>query len=404
MKKCVICGTPLDGENKSKEHIIHNAIGGCLEDDGIYCRKCNGLYGTEQDKAFIQIFAPIVDRMDIHKTRKTKGTSYTGAVYDKGGNLYTARYKDGKIVELYDADSKYVHMKRVKTETLGYDFELDNETFRLGLSKIAFNYAIHCGLDTGCLEKVFDNKTKELIRNPLVIPFLPMTIFDLIMEMHPVKRLFHVVRIFNDGQDLYAYIELFNTFQFYVLLSEKYNFNEKGNIDESYGNLIEKNPPLPEGLQEALIPKDYKDADIMVNQYHIDMDQLMEDLKNCDDYDSPDRLEQENLLFTRIGKNAYEQIRKQSYHMDYKKLLKQHYDSIDFTKEIPCADDKRRVTEFFSTVRYYTVDDGVNLETYKKFLPECLAYPKAVCNILNRCSKLDFYGYLKFDMLTKRLN
>ena len=45
MKKCVICGVPLDSQNKSKEHIIHNAIGGSLEDDGIYCKMCNCRWG-----------------------------------------------------------------------------------------------------------------------------------------------------------------------------------------------------------------------------------------------------------------------------------------------------------------------------------------------------------------------
>ena len=39
MKKCVICGELLSVQNKSKEHIIHNAIGGSLEDDEIYCNQ-----------------------------------------------------------------------------------------------------------------------------------------------------------------------------------------------------------------------------------------------------------------------------------------------------------------------------------------------------------------------------
>ena len=100
MKKCVICGVPLDSQNKSKEHIIHNAIGGSLEDDGIYCKMCNGSYGSDQDKAFTQIFSPIVDGVNMHKTRKTKGTPYTGVMCDQDGNLYTATYKAGKVVKL----------------------------------------------------------------------------------------------------------------------------------------------------------------------------------------------------------------------------------------------------------------------------------------------------------------
>ena len=46
-KKCVICDCILDESNKSSEHIIHNAIGGILEDEGIYCKACNSQLGSK---------------------------------------------------------------------------------------------------------------------------------------------------------------------------------------------------------------------------------------------------------------------------------------------------------------------------------------------------------------------
>ena len=48
----------IDQENRSEEHIIHNAIGGILKSDSIYCKKCNSKYGSDLDKAFTEIFAP----------------------------------------------------------------------------------------------------------------------------------------------------------------------------------------------------------------------------------------------------------------------------------------------------------------------------------------------------------
>ena len=74
MKKCVICDNLLDDSNKSKEHIIPNAIGGVLEDDEIYCKKCNEKFGTNLDINFTKIFAPFVAKLSIHKDRTTGGT------------------------------------------------------------------------------------------------------------------------------------------------------------------------------------------------------------------------------------------------------------------------------------------------------------------------------------------
>ena len=406
MKNCVICGTPLNSQNRSREHIIHNAIGGTLEDDEIYCKICNGLYGSDQDKAFTQIFAPIVDGLNMHKSRKTKGAPYTGVMCDQNGNLYTATYKAGKVVKLENKDSEYVKYEEGKFRTLYHHFNLDNDAFKLGISKIAFNYAIHCGVEVHCLEKIFDCSQKKLIDKPIIIPFIPMTLFDLVMETHPVERIFHAVRIFNLKNFLYAYIELFNTFQHYVLLSKKYNFTEHGNIDKSYGNIIEMNEPLDEGLLESLTPKDYKDADIIRNQYHLDIDELLEGLRKYHNYDSLDRFEQVNMLFAHIGKKAYEKIRIQSYIRDYRDLINRHYDTIDFSKIISIPGDIEKKAQFFQAFQFYTIydDDCIDIERYKKILPDGTSYPFAICNVLNSGQHLSPYGHLKFYMLESRSN
>lgn len=404
MKNCVICEVPLNNQNKSKEHIIHNAIGGSLEDDEIYCKTCNERYGSEQDKAFVQMFAPIVARINMHKTRKTKGTSYSGIMCDQDGNLYTAIYKDDKVVKLENSDSKYVKYEKGKFKTLYHHFKLDNDVFKLGISKIAFNYAVHCGIHACCLERIFNYSEKKLINNPVIIPFIPMTLFDIVMEMNPVERIFHVVRIFNNEQFLYAYVELFNTFQYYILLSEKYNFTECCNIDKSYGNIIEMNEPLDRDLLKSVTPRDYKDVDIIRSQYHINVDELLEGLKKYHNYDCCNQFKQVEMLFERMGKTAYEKIRKQSYIKEYKKLINQHYHSIDFLNVLSSFGDFKMKSLFCQSFQFYTIydDDCVNIEKYKKNLPDGTNYSSSICKGLNSGQNWISYGHMKFHILVNR--
>ncbi len=189
MKKCVICDCILDESNKSSEHIIHNAIGGILEDDGIYCKACNSRLGSKTDIAFTSIFAPIVDSINIHKSRRNSdGTSYTGVVVDCKDKKYNAVFRNGKIVKMIDAESKYVKYEKGKYTPLYYNFDLDNIAFKKGISKIAFNYAINLGISPQLLEGIFDYKNKEFIQNPTLIPFVPLTPFDYIMELKKLQE------------------------------------------------------------------------------------------------------------------------------------------------------------------------------------------------------------------------
>jgi len=398
MKKCVICGVELTEQNKSKEHIIHNAIGGCLECDGIYCKTCNNQFGSNQDKAFVKTFAPILDRVNLHKSRKTKGTSYTGVVCDENGNIYTATYKSGKVVKMINANSEFVKYESGKYTALYHHFNIDNYDFKMGIAKIAFNYAISCDIEANCLEKVFNFSKKELVSTPIVIPYVPMTLFDTFMELHHVNRLFHVVRVFNCENYLYAYIELFNTFQFYVLLSEKYNFEQYGDIDRSCGNIIEAFELPNEDILKSVTPSDYKDLDIISKQYRINIDDLLGNLKEYHDYDCLDRSEKMNMLFENVGKLAYEQIRKQTYVVEYNELINNHYSSIDFTK-------LRHILLFGTVFNFYTIydDDCVNMGRYKKVLPNGSYYPIAICELLLNSESIEWYGYSKFYMLESRL-
>ena len=405
LSQCVICGTPLDDDNRSEEHIIHNALGGSLNSSDIYCKKCNQSYGSNQDSGFTQIFAPITDGIDIHRDRKTKGTPYTGIMCDQEGKLYTATYKAGRVVNLKDRNSKYVKYEKGKYKTLYYHFHMDNHAYKLGVAKIAFNYAVYSGVDTCFLEKVFDYSTKTLIEQPTVIPFIPMTLFDEEIENHSVNKIFHAVRLFNSRNILYAYVDLFNTFQCYVLLSEKYDFEKIGNIDNSYGNIVEMNVPVDNELLYALTPRCYKDADIICCQYNIDMNKLLENLKKYHRYDELDRSEQIKLLFDNIGKRAYQENRKETYIKDYQELVNAQYDSVDFLNKFSTIEDFELRINFYEQFAFYTIydDDCVDFRKYKKILPDGTDYPADICKILSDKQFSSDYGFKKFNMLMNQL-
>ena len=401
MENCKLCGKEI--KETSSEHIIHNAIGGILEDPSIYCKTCNAKYGTDQDRAFTEIFAPIVERLSIRKTRKSRGARYKGVMYDKEGNIYSVEYQAGKIRSIKDQKGTFLGQTPSSDMFFGgYEFNLDNRAFKAGLAKIAFNYAVHEGIPTTEMHRLFD---RCLVEKPVVIPFIPMTPFDAIMEATEPERLFHALRLFNIGSYLFVYIELFSTFQFYVLVSDECEHN----IDRCYSNFIEKNDPINEDLMDILTPKNYKDVPIIAEQYRLNLEEIMERVKRFPDYDNQSESENWALFRKEVGKQAYEVRRKQSYERDYREVVNGIYNVAVFLNiaiEImkPKTADVDSLIDFIQSFQFYIIyeDDCVNMGRYNRILPDGRGYPEA---ILQSGADVDptVYTKSKFRMLEERM-
>ena len=418
MSNCVICGNPITEDNISSEHIIHNAIGGILEDEHIYCKTCNGKYGTNEDKAFTDIFIPFVEGLKVRKNRKTKGTPYTGIMYDQDGNLYHIEYKAGKVWTVRDSEGKFVgHQASPDMVFGGYDFKLDNDAFKAGISKIAFNYAIHCGIKPEMMNKLFDNDRKSLVYKPIIFPFIPMTPFDAIMEAQEPERLFHALRLFNINNILYAYVELFSTFQFYVVVSDNYRADGTGflgNIDNKYCNYIVANEKADEELLKDLTPYSPKDADIIMTQYRISKDDAVEKAKRSPEYDSDNKSSNWALICAAIGDIAYNKCRTAAYEKDYGEVINQIYDKINFVELMKDimedsfnSKDLDSINDFTESFQFYTVydDDCVNIDYYKQILPDGRAYPEKIYkSLLQKNNNAAEYTKSKFRMLSNRLS
>ena len=265
LKNCVYCGKAI--LDTSKEHIIQNALGGLYESENICCSDCNNIVSKHIDAPFTKIFNPIIGQIDrFTKTNNEKSTSsYTGkAMYE--GAVYDVIIKGGKITSCPSLSKKLrCDATKLDLKIVSYDFKIENKPFKSGFAKIAFNYAIDSGVDLSVLSHGLsidknDEKIADISFSYPVIPFVALNPMDNYLELKTEMLLYHNLILFSQGSKLWCYIDLFNTFQYYVLLSEKWN--EKKPISNTYLLLLQKlDRTVPEihlrRAKHALIYADY---------------------------------------------------------------------------------------------------------------------------------------------------
>lgn len=241
---CVYCGKKI--EKASKEHVIQNALGGLYESGEICCAECNNFVSKNIDVPFTSIFNSIICSIpNIVKTnnKKSKPACRGKALYK--GRVYDVIIKNGKVVACSEL-SKKIKGKLPTSEfkIVGYDFSIENRSFVNGMGKIAFNFALDQGISLEMInsdveiDKDDNGKIENIRFNYLMIPFCPLTPFDYYLELEAEMELYHNLILFSQSGKLWCYIDLFNTFQYYVLLSNKWDPTE--NIHQSYLQMIQK--------------------------------------------------------------------------------------------------------------------------------------------------------------------
>jgi len=243
-ENCVYCGKPI--EKESREHIIQNALGGLYESEDICCDKCNKTIISQKiDAPFTKIFNPIISRIEnFAKTNNKKSRPSCTGKARYGNEIYDVIIKDGKVVKCPELSKKMkCDASQLEFEILAYDFELENSVFKSGIGKIAFNFALDKGIPFEILKKGVDiNKINEEVDNISfrfpVIPFVALNPMDKYLELETSMELYHNLILFSQGKMLWCYVDLFNTFQYYVLLSDEWDANE--HILETYLQLLQK--------------------------------------------------------------------------------------------------------------------------------------------------------------------
>lgn len=238
---CLYCGVELP-ENNKNEHIIHNALGGLLECPYICCEKCNGVL-SQQDNKFVNNFSPFVPMIDnYHQTRKSSFKPK-----HKGRGLY-----NGKWYEIVLEGNRPVgcaeYSKMNKTgkmpmfDIIKHDIGLENESFKKGMQKIGVNFARYSGVQCETLADNFevirdtDRNVCQINFRQQFLPFIPLNSFDKYIEQATLTNLYHMLILFSANNCLYCYIDLFNTWQGYVILSENYCGDE---VYKTYVQLVQ---------------------------------------------------------------------------------------------------------------------------------------------------------------------
>lgn len=260
MSNCYICGDKLSEGKVSDEHVLPNCIGGRLRLKNALCVGCNSKFGSDIDSHLCEEMKEISNLLNIKRQRNkpsniqamgSDGDQYTvkpGFKFHKSipvketVNGFDIRAKDYPqfIKILKDIKKKYPHIDEdeilqnaqeqnyfVDELKINFTFDDDQKTLK-AICKIAVNYYLYKKYDMEYIQHLIPYLTSD--RNiECVQVYYPdeNDIYDL-SEGHEIL---HSIILHGNCQEkiLYAYIELFSTFKFIVLLNDDYDGEEISN-------------------------------------------------------------------------------------------------------------------------------------------------------------------------------
>lgn len=226
--RCMYCNKEFD--KLSREHIIPNGLYGRLISSDICCNECNNELGKLIDAPFVSIFNPILNKLNLNYSN----VETTGVVDIEGKTYDNVKIKNGKPIYCYKYSKQYNKaVKNTEMFTIIAEyFNLNNDDFRNGLIKIAYEFAKYNKIPIIGSMKI--DSIKSRFSKVSVIPYIPLNPIEYSFNIIPINQLYHELIIMASGGKLWCYIELFNTFQYYILLGCcPYKFNSYNIYRES---------------------------------------------------------------------------------------------------------------------------------------------------------------------------
>lgn len=246
--KCYMCGVELTESNKSKEHIIPNAIGGRLKAYWILCAPCNNQLGEIIDVEIVNQLEGLITIFDVKKERgypaKIEGVtannqsvllSSDGSVDFKkpirnetgDKSKFSFTVSNEKMMESVLTGIKKRHtVKNIEisrgkfnNQPITYNFKFGSKEVLQGYVKIAVNFYMY---NNG--EFSYVNEAVKFIKGEID----NYDVYYLYSKNEIVPKiklkLIHSIILCGDSNKrlLYVYIELFNEFNVIVFLSRDY--------------------------------------------------------------------------------------------------------------------------------------------------------------------------------------
>jgi hypothetical protein len=385
LDKCYLCGKIFDGKKVEKhdEHIIQHAIGGNFTVNDILCSYCGGKLGKVIDVPFNKIFEGISTRLDIKTDRQRNKRK---AIKGKMGCLDVI-WKDFKIYplkpfHLYSTDKKSItiyadlktakkYRKKVENEIINnfhenekpnilvcddleglvkFPFQMNSQAFKKGLAKIAIGFASKHGIEREKLPLVLEIDKKNqhgVIRDKIfAIQFYPLGIIDRLIEIqkHEFEPYpFHNLILFTLDYDpkisegkkvLICYVELFSTFQWYVVLNDEY-----------YGDSIY------EYYAQQILKKDDYNVELG-RRYHKERDLWLKPLRITEEYIDKkynNRKDKSQSRWDIEYKIIQEKTIKQKYRFDFESYIHRIIDHISRQALMMINKERFKKTEFKNT-------------------------------------------------------
>ena len=455
--KCYLCGRFMSSKDSNSdcvchdEHIIPNAIGGRLTSSKILCKECGSNYGDKEDQAFIKLFSCFIYLIEdiMHFDRTHNGVIAQAYDYNsdeqKTLNINHEEAYPRNPYHFINEDTKTItvvgHKKTTKQyikqfeeqEKNGYTInvvnnleglfgvffsegnESFNDDFKKGFVKIAIEYALDCGIDRESLnlslEINSDGSANVLYDSILVFPYIPCNNpLAIIFEEHRLElgKGFpsHSLRLFNIENNLYCYVGLFSTFQYYVLLSDQYDGEA---IDKCYYHSVLRGDINTKHYytQEELRRLDMSDLHVVISEFNVDAKgKKLEEI-----YNLIDEKQRKNHIcdFRNVIEKAFNIIIgvvNQSINSTGLEVANEYDDIIKTAKQMMC-DFEMKEEEFIKFVNSNRdfnkyLKYNVLLDDGKELLEDCVKRSNE--RMANNLDYAKRYTNKKFELLQKFCN
>lgn len=308
---------------KHKEHIIHNALYGRLTFENILCENCGKKLAINIDTDFCKLFQTFTEMLKSVSISKEHGRNsfkqLPAYLFNEKAGTISVKYSDGKILPLKpyyfqnkedkklfifcdkktSKDYKKHVINKLELEAtfnkneyevvliddlscygnVSYPFSegvVDfNKKLRLGLNKIATGFAIGKGVSRKDIPRTLDITNEEIIYTSNIVPFYPVSNIEYYMEhLRPILENgypTHTLILYTEkvmGQKrLVCYIDLFSTFQFYVILNDNFCGNDIREI--YYQTIVKKDKTRIDIRNTGLDELDLVIADLKISNNEI---------------------------------------------------------------------------------------------------------------------------------------
>lgn len=261
MNACYLCLEELSKNNSSREHILLNAIGGRLKSDKLLCKDCNSKFGHEADtelarqllflSSYLNIkrekgsnpiikgakskdgktynlingFTPVLSKPTIESKTKEGITNYTINARNEQDliNMLKRIQKKEPKFDIELAKKNAIRREEYLSEPISVDLNIGGDLAFKSLVKIAVNYYIFSRNEKDEVNHLF-NYLKGLEELKIGKHYYPENSIYIQEE----KEVIHLIHLVGDKNRnlLYAFIELFSSYSFIILLSTEYQGKE----------------------------------------------------------------------------------------------------------------------------------------------------------------------------------